>query len=397
MVDYTELMRILSVPRPNGSAAERETARALCDWLGGRGISYHVHGFRLYPYFNEGIGLWIILSRTLLVLSFVLRWGWPTAFIAGLSLLGGILDVAFNLPFTTWPRARRSENILIHFEPPLVEQEIVLAAHYDSKTELLDHTRAAFFTRKLNLGIALTALLGALGLVDGLALARGATWEYIIYWIGIGLGLVLLFLAWGFGLNLTLGRFLEPSQGAIDNGTACVILLDVADRLARGEVQLDRTRATLALFGGEEVAMQGSRAYVGGRDWPLPTIALNLEIMAQDGDYVIWERESNGLRRIPTTPGLNQAIAGLVSEVTASPPRFISALMSDGFSFLAAGIPTTVLGTYHSQMEGGGLHRPTDNLARVVTARLGEGAALLTALLERYDAGELAPALEADL
>ena len=60
MIDYTELMRILSVPRPNGSAAERETARALCDWLGRRGIRYHVHGFRLYPYFNEAIGLWII-------------------------------------------------------------------------------------------------------------------------------------------------------------------------------------------------------------------------------------------------------------------------------------------------------------------------------------------------
>jgi hypothetical protein len=148
---------------------------------------------------------------------------------------------------------------------------------------------------------------------------------------------------------------------------------------------------TLALFAGEEVAMQGSRAYVGSRDWPLPTIALNLEIMAQDGDHVIWERESNGLRRIPTTPGLNGVVADLVDDVTGSPPRFIDALMSDGFSFLAAGIPATVLGTYHSQMEGGGLHRPTDNLARVVTARLGEGAALLAALLERYDAGELPP------
>jgi hypothetical protein len=389
MVDYTELMRFLSIPRPNGSAAERETARALCDWLGRRGIRYHVHGFRLYPYFNEAIGLWIIFSRTLLVLSFVLRWGWPTAFIAGVSLLGGILDVAFNIPFTTWPGARRGENILIQFEPPQVEQEIVLAAHYDSKTELLDHTGAAFFTRKLNLGIALTALLGVLGLVDGLALASGSAWGDIMYWIGIGLGLVLLFLAWGFGLNLTLGRFLEPSQGAIDNGTACAILLDVADRLASGEVQLGRTRVTLALFAGEEVGMQGSRAYVGSRDWPLPTIALNLEIMAQDGDHVVWERESNGLRRIPTTPGLNGAVADLVSDVTGSPPRFIGSLMSDGFSFLAAGIPATDLGTYHSQMEGGGLHRSTDNLARVVMARLGEGASLLAALLERYDGGEL--------
>ena len=37
MVDYQALMRILSVPRPNGSAAEAETRRALQDWLGSEG------------------------------------------------------------------------------------------------------------------------------------------------------------------------------------------------------------------------------------------------------------------------------------------------------------------------------------------------------------------------
>jgi len=152
---------------------------------------------------------------------------------------------------------------------------------------------------------------------------------------------------------------------------------------------LARTRVTIALFGGEEVALQGSRAYVASRDWPLPTMAINLELMAQDGDYVIWEHESNTLRRIPTPPELNQAVAAVVADVTGDSPRFIRSLMSDGFSLLSAGIPTTVLGTYHSQMEGGGLHRPTDNLARVVTPRLDEGVEVLALLLEKYDAREL--------
>jgi hypothetical protein len=382
-------MAILSVPRPNASPAEGETARALRDWLARHGIAYHTHSFRLYPYFNEGLGLWVIASRTLLVLAFALGWGWPVLIMAGLSLLGGILDVAWHIPVATWPGARRGENILIQFGPPQAEQEIVLAAHYDSKTELLDHTGAAFFMRKVNLGIGLTVLLGLLGPLHGWLRAGGSAWAGVVFWAGLGLGALMLFLAWGFGLNLSLGRFLEPSQGAIDNGAACAILLGLAERLACGEVQLRRSRVTLALFGGEEVAMQGSRAYVADREWPLPAIALNLEIMAQDGDYVIWERESNGLRRIATTPGLNQAVAALVAEVTGRPVRFIGPLMSDTFSFLEAGIPASVLGTYHSHMEGGGLHRPTDNLARVVMARLDEGARILERVLASYDAGVL--------
>jgi acetylornithine deacetylase/succinyl-diaminopimelate desuccinylase-like protein len=391
MVDYAELMAILSVPRPNASRAEGETARALRQWLERRGIPYQTHSFKLYPYFNEGIGVWVIVSRTLLVVAFALRWGWPVLVIAGLSLLGGILDVAMHIPVATWPGARRGENILIQFEPPQAEQEIVLAAHYDSKTELLDHTGAAFFMRKLNLGIGLTILLGLLGPLDAWLWAHGSAWAGVVFWAGIGLGAFMLFLAWGFGLNLSLGRLMEPSQGAIDNGTACAILLGLAERLSRGEIQLQRSRVTLALFAGEEVAMQGSRAFVAAREWPLPTIALNLEIMAQDGDYVIWERESNGLRRLPTADGLNQAVAGLVAEVTGRPARFIAQLMSDTFSFLDAGIPASVLGTHHSHMGGGGLHRPTDNLGRVVMPRLDEGVEILERLLARYEAGELVP------
>ena len=53
MIDYQELMTYLSVPRPNGSSAERETAHALTDWLKRRGIQHRVQEFQNYPYFFE--------------------------------------------------------------------------------------------------------------------------------------------------------------------------------------------------------------------------------------------------------------------------------------------------------------------------------------------------------
>ena len=76
MVDYDELMRILSIPRLNGSKAERETRQALINWISQRNIPFYLHNFRLYPHFFVSIGIWIILSRLLLAVSIWLRWGW---------------------------------------------------------------------------------------------------------------------------------------------------------------------------------------------------------------------------------------------------------------------------------------------------------------------------------
>lgn len=387
MDDYTELMGILSVPRPNGSKAERETVLALREWLAGHKITHRTHRFKLYPYSNEGFGVWLILFGTLLTLSIVLRWGWLSLVIAGVGLLGGVLHAVSNL--AGWPWVRQGENVLIEFEPPQAKQEIVLSAHYDSKTELLDHEQRALFTDNLKYGLALVVLLGLLGLADQLLQPQAPNLANVIYWAGMGLSFVILIPCWAYGLNLVLGRFVAPSQGAIDNGAACAILLDLASRLTKDDISLQFTKVTIVLFAGEEVGMQGSRAYVRSREWPLATVVVNLEIMAQDGDYVIWEYQGNTLRCIPTTEWLNRAVANAVFGITEEPVRFVKVLLSDGFSFLSAGIPTTVLGTYHSIMGAGGLHRPTDNLDRVVMSRLPEAVEVLALLLNRYDAGEL--------
>ena len=103
MVDYPELMSFLSIPRPNGSAAEVATSRALSTWLTTRGIPCRVHAFRLYPYFFEAVGLWLILSRTLLAAAIWLRWGQPALAIALIGLAGGTLDWMFGIPLVTWP------------------------------------------------------------------------------------------------------------------------------------------------------------------------------------------------------------------------------------------------------------------------------------------------------
>lgn len=380
-------MRLLSTPRPSGSLAERRTLQALQGWLEQRGIPYKLHAFALYPNFWLGIGAWLIFSRTLLAAFVWQRAGWPALATAGLGLLGGLVDVAFNIPLVTWFGAQRGQNLLIEFGPPAPQRELLLTAHYDTKTELLDHRQRMFFIRALPFGILLTLLLGLLGPLDRYLLASGSPLAAWTYGLGALLSLPLLFLAWGLGLNLTLGRFRRPSQGAVDNGAACAILLGLADRLQRGEVDLNQTRLTLALFGGEEVNMQGSQAYVRSREWSLPTWALNLEVMAQDGEYVVWEQDGYSLKLWPCSSEVIQAISQAVQQTTGAAPRRAGPVNSDGGSFLRAGIPAATLGTYDRQQKDRGFHSARDNLERVSLPRLTEAVEILSAFIHHYDAG----------
>jgi hypothetical protein len=375
MIDYTALMKILSRPRPSGSAAERETIHALQDWLTQRGLPCRLQPFTLYPYFFICIGTWMVFIYTLLALSVWMEWGNVTSLIVIAAVLGGLLDTAFDIPLITWFGRTTGHNILIEFNAPHPKRELVISAHYDSKTELFDHHIRMFFVKNLRLGIVLAILSG---IFAGLENNLSYPWMNAAHLASTVLTVPLLFLSWGLGLNLALGRLRrEPSQGAVDNGAACAILLGLAQQVADGKVPLEHTQLTLALFGGEEVNMQGSRAYALGREWKLPAAALNLEIMAQDGDYVFWEQDGYSLKLFPTDPMLNQAISKAVAQVTGHPAQPAGPINSDGYSFIRAKVPVTILGTYDKKLESRGLHLPSDNLDRVKMERIPEAVDIL--------------------
>jgi hypothetical protein len=161
-------------------------------------------------------------------------------------------------------------------------------------------------------------------------------------------------------------------------------LLGLAHHLVEHPHLLQDARITLALFTGEEVNTQGSRAYVRDREWPYPTAAVNLEIMAQDGPYVYWEADGNVFRLTPTDSNLNQHFAKAVAQVTGAEVLPSGPLTSDGASFLLAGIHATTIGTHDRLMGDAGFHRPTDNINRVVMERLPQAVRILTALINSW-------------
>jgi hypothetical protein len=397
MTDYGHLMGIFSRPRPNGSQAEVDTSFQIQEWLKQRDIPFRVHAFRLYPYFFECIGAWLIFSRMALALVVWLRLGWVSAPVALVALLGATLDQAFHIPLVTWLGARRGENIIVELGPEKPAREVIFSAHYDSKTELLDHNQRMFFLKSIPAGIALTVILGAIGPLEAWLTAQGSAYADLVYWSGVLLSLLLLFLAGGLGINMLVGRAVKPSQGAVDNGGSCALLLGLAEKLRgnasmelgeRTSAFLDNTRLTLALFTGEEVDRQGSRAYASWRSknqegWSLPAAAVNLEVMAQDSDYVYWEKEGSVFKLKPTHPEVNQAIIEAVTEITGRQPLPGGPIISDGAPFLDAGLPTGVIGTLDSSFGFGGFHRPTDNRDRIVEQRLIEGVEILERLVEK--------------
>jgi hypothetical protein len=383
--------------------------QALCAWLEEHSIPFTIQEFHLYPYYFEAIGLWLIASRSLLAWAIWTQRGWTALAIAIVGLIGATFDVAFHIPIITWPGARPGQNILIQFGPPTqaARRELIISAHYDSKTELMDHNQRMFFLKNVPTGIVLTALAGLFSPVALLFRDSGNFQAAGFLQAAASIAaFIILILAWGYGINLSLGRFVKPSQGAVDNGAACAIILGLAEQIQRRRLREPEhvlppdLRLTLALFTGEEVDRQGSRAFVRWRGWSKSKgraeggttdqaiIALNLEVMAQNGDYVYWEEEGSVFGLRPTSAEINHQLIQAVEQVTGSSPRPAGPITSDGASFVGAKIPTGVLGTLDRHWDLRGFHRPTDCLERVVLERLPEGVQILQTFIDWIERGE---------
>ncbi|RPI83468.1 MAG: M28 family peptidase [Chloroflexi bacterium] len=402
MTSFQELMGILSIPRPNGSAALRRTAAELKEWCRQRGISFSVHQFRIYPYFFEAIGVWLIASHIFLSYAIWSKWGWLTFLIAVVALSVVLLNYVFHIPLITWPGAETGENILIEFVPGGTTdpgKESIISAHYDSKSEPLDHQQRLFLLKAFPIGILMSILAGISGPLVIIFESVNPSLSRFIYVTGMLITIPMLFLVLVLGLNLASGRLSPQSCGAVDNGAACAIILRFAEYLTEDQLPttalqtsqanqtdfLQNTRLTLAIFTGEEVDRQGSRAYARSRDYPPETAALNLEVMGQNGPYVLWQQDGSIFHLTPTDPHISDMISRSVAEVTGTEPVSGGPILSDGAAFIERGIPTAVLGTYDIDWKDRGFHKPTDNLDRVVFNRLPEGVGILKAVIQQYD------------
>ena len=136
--------------------------------------------------------------------------------------------------------------------------------------------------------------------------------------------------------------------------------------------------------------MQGALAYVRDREhWPVPIAVVNLEVMGQNGGYVVWEQDGTAMLSLPTDSLLNQMLAEAVEAVTGDRPIPAPSVSSDAFAFLCRSIPATTLGSFDLDLGGRGFHSALDSPDRVHPDRLTEAVEILARFLESADSNHL--------
>jgi len=376
----------LSTPRPNGSRALERTVDAVKSWLEDKSIPVQAQSFLLRPFFMELLGLWLALAGLLLVVAVLGRWRWMGLVLALLTVAVPVLEIRLLVPVVSAMVRQRACNLIVHIPGPQPRCEAILCAHMDSKTELLDHLQRQRLFRFGPLAMGLALASGVLITIDGLL--PGGTPQLAIRWLAVLTTLPVAAYGLGMGFHLVGGRLSShPSRGAVDNGAAVAVLLAMAHRLKDGNLRLDHTSVTLLFTVGEEAQMQGALAYVRDRKaWPLPTAVINLEVVGQNGRFLLWDQDGTAMLRLPNNRDLNLALSGAVRAVTGKPAVQAPRISSDAFAFLRQGVMATTLGSLDAELEDGGLHSARDKPSRLDPQQLTKTVEVLSRFLADLDA-----------
>jgi hypothetical protein len=388
-MDLLEILKHLSIPRPNQSEALSETANYIKALLTNSGIPFVIQEFTLRPYMQLILGITAVLLAALLFLCIYKRWPVP-ALITALAL-PIILFVEFEgfVPLVTSIITRTGENIIINFNVPNPARELVFAAHYDSKTDFFDHIQRsriyAFIPLAFILGLGLAiftffskrnAMLRKKIVTTITLIIAGSL---IVFW-----GLVFL----GFGGYIFLPAN-QQSYGSVDDGASVAALLALSKDIKDGKVNIGHSNVTVVLTSGEEVTLQGADAYVKerfgrGSKPPLPTSMVNLELIGQNGTMTYWKKDGVFFIYYDADPELVSRLGKAWNSESGLVMESRERLTDDGQRFMAAGIPAVTIS--NSGLPGLGetaFHSTRDDLARIKIDNL----KLMIGTLKRYIEG----------
>jgi acetylornithine deacetylase/succinyl-diaminopimelate desuccinylase-like protein len=390
-MDLQEILTNIAVPRPDHREALEKTAEYIKGLLTSWDIPFVVQEFALRPYMQFLIGLTLLV---LAIILFILIWRKKPIFALIVSILIFpllFLEFEMFIPIVSGLITKAGENIIVSFKAPDAVRELIFMAHYDSKTDFWDHIQRAkiykWIPHVFAVGVLLTIWLFFVKKFDALknklvtSINLTIAGLIVVYW-----GLVFL----GFGGFIFLPEE-KDSFGAVDNGTAVVTLLAMAKDIKDGKVDIGNSNITIIFTSGEETTLQGANFYVNDR-WgktpklEIPTSLVNLELVAQNGNMVHWEKVGVFLTFNEADPELIDRLNIAHKDVSGKTiePADKGYITDDSHCFATIGIPFVTVG--HSGLPGlgmGGFHSNADNLERVNYKNL----EIMIKTLEKYIEG----------
>ncbi|NNE43470.1 MAG: M20/M25/M40 family metallo-hydrolase [Gemmatimonadetes bacterium] len=371
-------------PRENGTPELAAATEAAASRLADAGWTVEPFTFTAAPHELQILGL--VCALLGVVYGILLRRNRALSCIA-VTLLPAVLAVAIvDGGLTPFGGVGSAEQACVIGRLPVEnpDRRLVLAAHLDTKTELLDHIAR---TPVQIAGAAAVLLMIAVPLRTRYLQRRRARRSRLEATaartaVAVGLGLMLVYSA---GLVLP-----ERSPGALDDGAACAVLLRAADDLAGAPPR--RTEVVVALFTGEELGAHGSRAWVRSRDerWrAMPTVAVNFELVGSSRQLMVGKNVS--LTRGGGVPASLLDRLDSASVAASGEPLLRTPLagMTDAVAFTERGIPAaTVLGREGRFLVPAGMHGPRDNLSRVNPESLEYLRRMVAELVHGFDGEE---------
>ena len=366
MADWSALLDHLATgPREDGTPQLAATAAWLVEELQRRGLEVKTWAYTAHPWRLRIVGVAALLGAVAYSAAMLKQRRWLAVLVAVSVPAYIILELDFGVPLLGALHSAEQQHVIATLPSARpAKQRLIFSAHYDTKTDLLDHVER---TPIQLLGLPLTLLMLVAAVVKPRPrLTKVAVAGALLN--GVGLFLV-----------QTGGAFVPGrSPGAVDDGAGCAVLLELGSTL-----RLQQTEVQLVFFSGEEIGLEGSMQWVArGLDRSLPVKVLNLDGVGMTPQLALFKGESGVVRSFKPDPEL----VAVVEQVTPLYRTFYPAT-TDARVFLAAGVPALNLASdlpEHALPRH--LHSTADQRGLVSEAALDETVRVLAEVAKRLDA-----------
>jgi len=292
-------------------------------------------------------GVFLLLSGIFYQYHYLVS-GLVFSFLALGAGMGFALYAQSSPKFLGWRKKHWSKNIYVCFSPEDFNQDILILAHYDSKSQ-------SFPIWLRVLVYYLGGILSLLGNSTGIylflkILTRGIfhQWALAVFIIPALIDFLPLF-----------NRIGNRSPGAVDNAGAVGVLFSLAESLKN--FPLKKSRVWLVLTGAEELGLIGSREFLEKHQRelnPKSTYVINLDGLG--GSYKICALSRLGFPGKSTSKTLNQkifqlaegrALAFKLNKVSLGFSTDAQPFLKNGYQAVSLGEAGRYIHTYQDSLD----------------------------------------------